>query len=60
MTDFIYWLNEMFNVFFGVFEKAGNLPNYFFVAVGFVLLFWWLGLQKKYNEKAESDPKQLK
>ena len=60
MTEFIYWLKDILIAFFEIFEKSGNLPNYFFIAVGFGLLFWWLGLQKKYNEKAESDPKQIK
>jgi hypothetical protein len=60
MTEFFYWLGDILTAFFNLFEKAGNLPNYIFIAVGFGLLFWWLGLQKKYNAKAEADPKQLK
>ena len=60
MTEFFYWLGDTLTAFFGVFENAGNLPNYFFIAVGFVLLFWWLGLQKKYNAEADANPKQLK
>jgi len=55
MTDFFYWLGDMFTAFFDVFEKAGNIPNYFIIATGALLLFWWLGLQKKYNEKAERE-----
>ena len=55
MTDFIYWLGDAFNWFFSQFEKLGNLPNWIIIASGFLLLFWWLGLQKKYNEKAERE-----
>ena len=55
MTDFIYWLGDAFYWFFSYFEKLENLPNIIFTALGFVMLFWWLGLQKKYNKKAESE-----
>ena len=55
MIDFIYWLGDAFYWFFGLFEKLENLPNWMIIATGFVLLFWWLGLQNKYNEKAESE-----
>lgn len=55
MTDFIYWLGDFFNTFFSYFEKLGNVPNYIFLALGFVLFFWWMSLQKKYNEKAERE-----
>ena len=30
-------------------------PNYIFLALGFVGLFYWLALQSKYNKKAEQD-----
>jgi hypothetical protein len=55
MTDFIYWLGDAFYWFFDLFEKLGNLPNYAFIATGALLLFWWLGLQKKFTEKAERE-----
>jgi len=60
MMKFFYWLGDTFTAFFDLFQNVGNLPNYIFIAVGFGLLFWWLGLQKKYNAKAAADPKQLK
>lgn len=60
MTDFFYWLGDLLTAFFDLFENAGNIPNYFFVTLGFVLLFWWLSLQKKYNAQADADSKQLK
>ncbi len=53
MTDFIYWLNDALNAFFNVFEKLGNIPNYIFIVLGFVGLFYWLNLQKKFNKKAQ-------
>jgi hypothetical protein len=60
MTEFFYGLGNTFTAFFEIFQNAGNLPNYIFITVGFGLLVWWLGLQKKYNDKAAADPKQLK
>lgn len=60
MTEFFYQLGDLLTAFFDLFENAGNIPNYFFIAVGFGLLFWWLGLQKKYNAKAKAESGQLK
>jgi nucleoside recognition membrane protein YjiH len=55
MTDFIYWLGDLFTSFFNLFEKLENLPNNAIIVLGFLMLFWWLGLQKKYNEKSEKE-----
>ena len=60
MTEFIYWLGEFFNSFFGLFEKLGNLPNWSFIVLAFALLGWWMKLQKKYNDEAAANPEQLK
>jgi len=55
MTDFFYWLGDVFGSFFSLFEKLENYPNYVFVVVGFVGLFIWLNMQKNYNKKAEQE-----
>ena len=55
MTDFIYGIGNVMYLFFYQFEKLQNLPNNLFVVMGFVLLFWWMSLQKKYNTKAENE-----
>ncbi len=55
MTDFIYWLGDAFYAFFGALEKLGNVPNYAFIVLGFVGLFIWLNMQKKFNNKAKQD-----
>ena len=34
---------------------AGNIPNVLFIILGFVGLFMWLNIQKKYNKKAEEE-----
>jgi hypothetical protein len=46
------WLNEV------VMEPLGAMlfnPNSVFIIVGFVGLFYWLNLQKKYNQKADKE-----
>lgn len=55
MTDFFYWLGDVFYTFFGLLEKLGNIPNYVFIALGFGGLFYWLNLQGKYNKKAQAE-----
>lgn len=55
MTHFIYWLGDVFYAFFGLLKNLGNIPNYAFIALGFVGLFYWLNLQKKYNKKAQEE-----
>jgi hypothetical protein len=34
--------------------------NYGLLALGFVGLFYWLRMQKRFNEQAENDPFRLK
>jgi hypothetical protein len=53
MTDFIYWLGDVFIAFFQMFEKLENIPNYIFIVLGFVGLFYWLNTQRKFNKKAQ-------
>jgi len=54
MTELIYALGDAIYAFFSLFEKLGNLPNWLFILLGFVGLFIWLKMQKKYNQEAES------
>lgn len=60
MNDFVYWLGDVFYAIFGLFEKLGNLPNDAFIVLGFVGLFIWLNMQKKFNAEAKQNPSQLK
>jgi len=55
MTDFLYWLGDLFTAFFDLFEQFGNLPNYGFILVGAALFAWWMKLQKDYSDKAEKE-----
>ena len=61
MTEFLYWLGHfMHDVFETTLVPLGNLPNIALTLLSFVLLFWWMKLQKNYNDEAAADPKQLK
>jgi hypothetical protein len=61
MTEFLYWLGHfMHSVFEYTLEPLGNIPNWSFIILSFVLLFWWMKLQKKYNDEAAANPDQLK
>jgi hypothetical protein len=51
--DFLTWT-------FGIFEFIGNSFNYAVILLGFVGLFYWLNLQRKFNAQAENDPNKLK
>lgn len=54
LGDFILWTTEI------LFENVGNLFNTAVIILGFVGLFYWLNLQKKFNQNAENNPNQLK
>lgn len=55
MTNFIYSLGDAFYWFFSQFEKLGNVPNWIIITTAFVLLFWWLNMQRNYTKKAERE-----
>lgn len=42
-------------IFQHILEPLGNIPNFIFLLVGFAGMFYWLNVQKKYNEKAERE-----
>ena len=51
-TDFFYALGDLFQWTFGIFEIIGNSFNYFLIFVGFGGFFYWMNLQRKFNEKS--------
>ena len=54
--EFFEGLGELFtDVLFAPFEMVGNLFNYSLIVLGFVGLFYWLNLQKKFNDKAKKE-----
>ena len=60
MTKFFYGIGDAAYWFFDYFEELGNLPNIALTTLSFVLLFWWMKLQKNYNDEAAANPNQLK
>lgn len=41
-------------------DMIGNIFNYSCIVLGFLGLFFWLNMQRKFNAAAESDPGKLK
>lgn len=41
-------------------EWIGNIFNYSVIVLGFVGLFYWLNMQKKYNQQAKDNADQIK
>ncbi|MEM9051144.1 MAG: hypothetical protein AAGC47_03735 [Bacteroidota bacterium] len=35
-------------------------PNYIFLVIGFLGMFYWLNMQRKYNNQAANNPNQIK
>lgn len=43
-----------------IYDNVGNIFNYSCIILGFVGLFYWLNLQRKFNEAAAKDPNKIK
>ena len=54
LGEFILWTTAI------LFENVGNTFNNLVILLGFFGLFYWLRLQKKYNDKAAQNPEQRK
>lgn len=54
LGDVILWSTEI------LFENVGNIFNTVVIVTGFIGLFYWLNMQKKFNAKAFNNPNQLK
>jgi hypothetical protein len=53
-------LGDLLTWTFGIFEVLGNAFNYSVIVLGFIGLFYWLNLQRKFNAAAENNSDQLK
>ena len=49
-TDFFYLLGDLFQWTFGVFEFIGNWVNLGFLIGGFAGFYYWMSIQKKFND----------
>lgn len=56
MTEFLYSLGDFFMwLFENTLEPLGNLPNWSFIVLGFIGMFIWLNMQKKFNAEAKAN-----
>lgn len=51
--DFLYGLP------FEFYDNVGNYVNYSLLILGFIGLFYWLNLQRKFDNRAKNDPNQI-
>lgn len=57
----VFWkIGDLAEWTFGFFEISGNFFNDSFLILGFIGLFYWLNVQRKFNNAAEGDKDQLK
>ena len=61
-SEIFYGIADFMQMTFRLLEAdmIGNIFNYSVIVLGFVGLFIWLNMQKKYNAAAESNPDQIK
>ncbi len=62
LSGIFYGIADFMQMTFRLLEAdmIGNIFNYSVIVLGFVGLFIWLNMQKKYNAAAESNPDQIK
>ncbi|TNF47916.1 MAG: hypothetical protein EP305_06660 [Bacteroidetes bacterium] len=54
-SSVFYAIGDLLTWTFGIFEMIGNTFNYSLIVLGFIGLFYWLNLQKKFNDKAKNE-----
>ena len=59
-ADIFHLLGDLLQWTFGIFEMIGNIFNYGVILLGFIGMFYWLNLQRKFNAQAKSNPNQIK
>lgn len=53
-SEAIWDIAEVIESTFAILEMSGNKPNYLFIGVGFVFIFYWIRRQIAYNKQAEA------
>ncbi len=59
-SDIFYKIGGLLQDSFVFFEAVGNIFNYSVIVLGFFGFFYWMNLQKKFNDKAANNPNQIK
>jgi len=54
-NDLVYGLGDFFQWTFKILPILGNIPNNVFLLIGFVLFFYWIKEQHRYNKEAEKN-----
>lgn len=62
LAKLIVWTFDVLLVPIGEIDILGiyGLPNFLFLALGFVLVAIWLKMQAKFNAEAAANPDQIK
>ncbi len=51
ITNFFYWIEDIFNAFFKILPYIGRLGNTIFILIGFIGTIYWLFYMSKNKEK---------
>ncbi len=51
-TNLFQSIGDFFEWSFIYIQKLDNLPNYFFIAIGFIGFIYWMREQARYNREA--------
>lgn len=54
LGEFLLWTTSI------LFENVGNIFNNAMIVLGFIGLFFWLNVQKKFNQEAKNNSNQIK
>ena len=52
-TDVFFFIGDLFQWTFQIFELIGNIVNYSLIILGFVGFFYWMNYQVKFNKMAD-------
>ena len=59
--DFWWAVGDGLQWFLGlIYDNVGNIFNYSCIVLGFIGLFYWLNLQRKFSNEAANNPNQIK
>lgn len=47
ITNFFYWIEDIFNKFFEILPYIGRLGNIVFILIGFIGTIYWLNFMAK-------------
>lgn len=51
--DIVFAIGDFFEWTFQILPMLGNIPNYIYLAIGFLLFFYWMGQMVKHQRAGE-------